>query len=62
MMVLLTVVFYFLAVILDTTQRIKIMAGYVLKNGIRILEISDFKYCSLGDSFSTILKRGPWKI
>lgn len=62
MMALLLAVFYFIAVKLDTAQKLKIMAGHVLKQAKRIFGIPDFKYYALGDGLSAVFKRSPGKI
>ncbi len=62
MMTLLLTVFYFIAVKLDTAQKLKIMEGHVLKQAKRIFGIPDFKYYALGDGFSAVFKRLPGKL
>ncbi len=62
MMALLLVVFFFIAVKLDTAQKLKIMAGHILKQVKRIFGIPDFKYYALGDGLSAVFKRSPGKI
>ena len=62
MMALLLAIFYFIAVKLDTAQKLKIMAGHVLKQAKRIFGIPDFKYYALGDGLSAVFKRSPGKI
>lgn len=62
MMGLLLAVFYFIAVKLDTSQKLKIMAGHILKQAKRIFGIPDFKYYALGDGLSAVFKRSPGKI
>lgn len=62
MMSLLLAVFYFLAVRLDTSQKLKIMTGHILKQAKRVFGIPDFKYYALGDGISAIFKRSPGKI
>ena len=59
MMALLLAVFYFVAVILDQTQKLTIMAGYVLKCAKRVFGIPDFKYYALGDGLGNIFSRFP---
>ena len=58
-MALLLAVFYFIAVLLDTNQKHKIIAGHVLRQAKRIFGIPDFKYYALGDGLSAIFKRSP---
>lgn len=59
MMALLLVVFYFLAVVLDTSAKLKVMTGHILKQAKRVFGIPDFKYYALGDGISSIFKRSP---
>ncbi len=49
MMALLLAVFYFVAIILDQSQKLTVMAGHVLKWAKRVFGIPDFKYYALGD-------------
>jgi len=53
MMAILLVVFYFLAVVLDKNQKLRIMAGNILKSAKRVFGIPDFKYYALGDGLKT---------
>jgi hypothetical protein len=62
MMALLLAVFYFVAVILDQSQKLTIMAGHVLDSTKRVFGIPDFKYYALGDGLCNIFKRFPGKI
>ena len=62
MMALLLAVFYFIAVILDQTNKLTIMTGHVLKSAKRVFGIPDFKYYALGDGLSNIFKRNPGKL
>jgi len=62
MMGLLLAVFYFIAAKLDTSQKLKIMAGHVLKQAKRVFGVPDFKYYALGDGLSDIFKRSPGKL
>jgi len=59
MMALILAVFYFVAVVLDQTQKLTIMAGHVLKCAKRVFGIPDFKYYALGDGLSNIFTRFP---
>ncbi len=59
MMALLLAVFYFIARLLDTNQKLKIMTGHVFRQAKRIFGIPDFKYYALGDGLSAIFKRSP---
>jgi hypothetical protein len=62
MMALLLSVFYFLAIILDQSQKLTVMAGHVLKCAKRVFGIPDFKYYALGDGLSNIFSRFPGKL
>lgn len=62
MMALLLAAFYFLAVILDQTQKLTVMAGHVLKCAKRVFGIPDFKYYALGDGLSNIFSQYPGKL
>jgi hypothetical protein len=62
MMVLVLMVFYFLAVVLDTNQKLKLLAGHVLDSAKRVFGIPDFKYYALGDGICAIFRRNPGKI
>jgi hypothetical protein len=62
MMAILLAVFYFVAVILDQTQKLTIMAGHVLKSAKRVFGIPDFKYYALGDGLLNIFSRFPGKL
>jgi hypothetical protein len=61
-MALLLVVFYFIAVVIDTSQKLKIMTGHLLKQAKRVFGIPNFKYYALGDGISAIFKKSPGKI
>ena len=62
MMALLLAVFYFITVVLDGSQKLKIMVGYILRQAKRVFGIPSFKYYAVGDGMSAILKRLPRKI
>jgi len=62
MMGLLMAVFYFLAVKLDMSQKLKIMTGHILKQAKRVFGIPDFKFYAIGDGLSAIFRRSPGKI
>lgn len=62
MMALLLAVFYFVAVVLDQTQKLTIMAGHILKSAKRVFGIPDFKYYALGDGLSNIFSRFPGQL
>jgi hypothetical protein len=56
---LLLAVMYFAAVVLDTRERLKIMASYVLKAARRVFGIPDFKYYALADGLRSLFARHP---
>lgn len=62
MMALLLAVFYFVAVILDQSQKLTVMAGHILKSAKRVFGIPDFKYYALGDGLSNIFSHYPGKL
>jgi len=62
MMALLLAVFYFIAVILDQSNKLTIMAGHILKSAKRVFGIPDFKYYALGDGISNIFNHFPGKL
>jgi hypothetical protein len=62
MMALLLAVFYFVAVVLDQTQKLTIMAGHILKCAKRVFGIPDFKFYALGDGLSNIFSRFPGEL
>jgi len=62
MMALLLAVFYFVAVILDQSQKLTIMAGHVLRSAKRVFGIPDFKYYALGDGLCNIFSQYPGKL
>ena len=62
MMALLLVVFYFVAVVLDQSQKLTIMTGHILKSAKRVFGIPDFKYYALGDGLCKIFSQYPGKL
>lgn len=56
---LLMAVMYFAAVVLDTGQKLKIMASYVLKAAKRVFGLPDFKYYALADGLRSLFTRHP---
>jgi hypothetical protein len=62
MLALLLAVFYFVAVILDQTQKLTIMAGHILKSAKRVFGIPDFKYYALGDGLYNIFSMFPGEL
>jgi len=62
MMALLLAVFYFVAIVLDQSQKLSIMAGHVLKCAKRVFGIPDFKYYAIGDGLSNIFTRFPGRL
>lgn len=57
MMALVLAVFYFLAAVLDTHDKLKVMASHVLDCARRVFGVPDFKYYALGDGLSAIFRR-----
>jgi len=53
---------YFAAVLLDTTSKLKVMAGYVLKAAKRVFGIPEFHYYSIADGLTSIFARYPGRI
>lgn len=62
MMALLLAVFYFVAIVLDQSQKLAVMAGHVLKCAKRVFGIPDFKYYALGDGLSNIFSHYPGRL
>lgn len=62
MMGLLLAVFYFMAVKLDTSAKLSIMSGYIMKAAKRVFGVPDFKYYAMSDGLSAIFRRSPGKI
>jgi len=62
MMALVLLVFYFLAVVLDRNQKLKLIAGHVFAAAKRVFGIPDFGYYALGDGIAAILTRNPGQI
>ena len=62
MMGLLLAVFYFMAVKLDTSVKLSIMSGYILKAAKRVFGVPDFKYYAMSDGIRAIFRRFPGKI
>ena len=48
---------YFAAVLLDTTSKLKVMAGYVLKAAKRVFGIPEFHYYCIADGLTSIFTR-----
>jgi hypothetical protein len=61
-MSLLLAVFFFVSVILDQNQKLKIIAGYVLKSVKRVFGIPDFKYYALSDDLCNIFSNYPGQL
>jgi len=57
MMALLLVVFYYIAVVLEKNQRLKIMIGHIYLQAKRVFGIPNFQYYAIGDGLSAIFKR-----
>jgi len=62
MMALLLAVFFFVAVILDQSQKLMIMAGHILKSAKRIFGIPDFRYYAISDGMRNIFSHYPGKL
>ncbi|RKY93290.1 MAG: hypothetical protein DRQ13_09640 [Ignavibacteriae bacterium] len=62
MMALLLAVFYFIAVVLDGAQKLKVLVGHILKQAKRIFGTPSFHYYAVGDGLSAIFKRAPQKV
>ena len=62
MMALLLAVFYFIAVILDQSNKLTILAGHILKSAKRVFGIPNFKYYAIGDGICNIFRRCPGKL
>jgi hypothetical protein len=62
MMAIVLMVFYFLAVVLERNQRLKLLTGHVLEAAKRVFGIPDFGYYALGDGIAAIFRRNPGKI
>jgi len=56
---LLLAVMYFAAVVLDTREKLKVMAGYVLGAAKRVFGIPDFRYYALADGLRGLFTRHP---
>lgn len=56
---MITILEYFVAIILHQSQKPSIMARHVLKWAKRVFGIPDFKYYVLGDGLSNIFSRFP---
>lgn len=56
---LLLAVMYFAAVVVDTQEKLKVMAGYLLKAAKRVFGIPDFKYYALADGLRSLFARHP---
>lgn len=53
---------YFAAVLLDTSSKLKVMAGYVLKAAKRVFGIPEFHYYCIADGLTSIFMRYPGRI
>ena len=62
MMPLVYAVAYFAAVLLDTTSKLRVMAGYVLKAAKRVFGIPEFHYYCIADGLTSIFMRYPGQI
>jgi hypothetical protein len=48
---------YFAAVLLDTTSKLKVLAGYVLKAAKRVFGIPEFHYYCIADGLTSLFMR-----
>ena len=62
LMPLVTAASYFAAVMLDTKNKLRVMAGYVLKAAKRVFGIPDFHYYAIADGLKSIFARHPGRI
>jgi len=62
MMALVLLVFYFVAVVLNNNQKLKLLASHVFTAAKRVFGIPDFAYYALGDGISAVLTRNPGQI
>lgn len=53
---------FFAAVLLDTSSKLKVMAGYVLKAAKRVFGIPEFHYYCIADGLTSIFARYPGRI
>ena len=53
---------YFAAVLLDPASKLKVMAGYVLKEAKRVFGIPEFHYYCIADGLTSIFMRYPGRI
>ena len=61
-MALILMVYYFMAVVLDTNQKLKLLTRHVLDSAKRVFGIPDFKYYAVGSGICAISRRNPGKI
>lgn len=59
LLVLVSAVMYFTAVVIDTAHKLTVMVGYLLKAAKRVFGIPDFKYYALADGIGNILSKHP---
>lgn len=62
MMALLLVVFYYIAIILDKNQKLKIMIGLLYRQAKRVFGIPNFHYYAIGDGLSAIFSKATQKL
>ena len=62
MMPLVCAAAYFAAVLLDTTSKLKVMAGHLLKAAKRLFGIPNFHYYCIADGLTSIFTRYPGRI
>ncbi len=59
---LVTAVSYFASVVLDTKNKLRVMAGYVLKAAKRLFGVPDFHYYAVADGLTSIFHRHPGRV
>lgn len=53
---------FFACVVLDTSAKLKVVAGYVLKSAKRLFGVPDFHYYAIADGLTSIFQRCPGRI
>ncbi len=62
MMALLLVVFYYIAVVLEKNQKLRIMMGHLYQQAKRVFGIPNFHYYAIGDGLSAIFNKVTQKM
>jgi hypothetical protein len=62
MMAILLVVFYYITVVLEKNQKLRIMIGHLYSQANRVFGIPNFHYYAIGDGLSAIFNRAPQKM